>query len=293
MSFSSQLYRILVPKPIRRAILHKQILQGIQAHWSAHPELNTNPEWKEVISFINHRGIETFPYPFIDAYKKENIAVYYDNEIGFRYVMHENKRLYFRKNWSVDRIQRSYRDLCMEQDVASPHRYLDSDFQVNGDTVLADFGAAEGNFSLSVVEKVKKIYLFECDARWVEALRHTFAPWMHKVEIIQRMVSDVNEGIHCTGDEYFKDKEINFLKIDVDGGEQRLLKGFQHTLATSQNLQIALCTYHKHGDEQEFTALLTQLHYQVRPSNGFMIFHYDKAIRSPYLRRALIRATKN
>lgn len=292
MSIPSQLYRIFVPKPIRRAILHKQIKQGLVCYWTTHPELKDNKEWNRVIPFVQTRGVHTFPYSFIDGYKKEEVEVWVDDNNGFKYVVHEGKRLFFRKNWSCDRIQRAYRDLCMEQDVESPHRYLSESFQVDGETVLADFGAAEGNFALSVVEKVKKIYLFECDPQWVEALRHTFAPWSHKVEIIERMVSDSNEGMQCTGDAFFKDREINFLKIDVDGGEQRLLKGFQHILQHRQPLRLALCTYHKHDDEQAFTDLLRTYGFRVEPSKGFMIFHYDKSIRAPYLRRALIRAHK-
>jgi hypothetical protein len=35
-----------------------------------------------------------------------------------------------------------------EQDPDSPHRYLTDSFTIGNDDVLADIGAAEGNFSL-------------------------------------------------------------------------------------------------------------------------------------------------
>ena len=57
-------------------------------------------------------------------------------------------------------------------------------------------------------------------------------------------------------------------------------------------MKIALCTYHQHEDEHEFTAWLIAKNYQVVPFKGYMIFHYDKKLTAPYIRRALIRATK-
>lgn len=47
--------------------------------------------------------------------------------------------------------------------------------------MIADIGSAEGNFSLSNIENVKKVYLFESDKEWIEALEATFRPWRDKV----------------------------------------------------------------------------------------------------------------
>jgi predicted RNA methylase len=52
-------------------------------------------------------------------------------------------------------------------------RYTTSVFN-QADDVVADLGAAEGNFSLSIINKVKKIYIFEYDKEWVEALKAPF-----------------------------------------------------------------------------------------------------------------------
>ena len=57
-------------------------------------------------------------------------------------------------------------------------------------------------------------------------------------------------------------------------------------------MRIALCTYHQHTDQLDFTELLEKDGYNVTPSPGYMIFYYDKKLRAPYLRRALIRAVK-
>ena len=192
----------------------------------------------------------------------------------------------------MKRIRKSFHDLSLEQDLESPHRYLSSNFTVSSSDVLADFGAAEGNFSLSVIEKIKKVYLFESDPEWIEALEMTFLPWKDKVEIVPRFVSDINDAKHCSGDVFFAGKELTFMKIDVDGGERKLLRGFADTINSTSRMRIALCTYHQHEDEKEFSAMLSAQGYAVSPSGGYMIFYYDKKLKAPYLRRSLIRATK-
>ena len=218
--------------------------------------------------------------------------MYTDDQNGLKYVLMEDKRLYFKRKWTADRIRRSFHDLTLEQDEASPHRYLTSTFNLSNTDVVADFGAAEGNFALAIVDKVSKIYLFECDPEWIEALQCTFAPWKDKVDIIPKFVSNTNDESHCSGDVFFRDRGVTFLKIDVDGGERPLLKGFKQILHNRANLRIALCTYHQHWDQAEFTDLLEAAGFKVSPSQGYMIFYYDKKLKPPYIRRALIRGVK-
>ncbi len=288
---SSFLYRALVPKPLRTAVLLSSLRKRIPALLSKAPFAD-NEEAQQVAEFVRTHGVGIFPYSFTSKYKKEGIAVYTDDQNGLKYVLMEDKRLYFKRKWTADRIRRSFHDLTLEQDESSPHRYLTSTFNLSKADVVADFGAAEGNFALAIVEKVSKIYLFECDPEWIEALQCTFAPWKDKVDIIPKFVSDTNDESHCSGDVFFRDSEVTFLKIDVDGGERPLLKGFKQILHNRANLRIALCTYHQHGDEAEFTDLLETAGFKVSPSQGYMIFYYDKKLKPPYIRRALIRGVK-
>lgn len=293
MSFAFQLYRILVPKPIRTKLLLSRLQKQIPAYHEASAGYGTDVERKEVVEYIREHGVQIFPYHFTKNYHQDTIEVYHDDDCGMKYVLQEGKRLYFKRKWSVQRIRKSYHDLTLEQDPMSPHRYLSSSFNLQENDVLADFGAAEGNFTLSVIEKIKKAYLFEYDPEWIEALEMTFKPWKDKVEIVPKFVSDKNDTKHCSGDVFFEGKALTFMKIDVDGGERGLLKGFEKIIDAAPAMKIALCTYHQHEDEQEFTAWLKKKDYQVVPSNGYMIFHYDKKLKAPYIRRALIRATKN
>ena len=112
------------------------------------------------------------------------------------------------------------RHIAVEQDSASPHRYLTDNFNVTEGSVIADVGAAEGNFSLSVIEKVAHTYIFEPDPAWVKALEATFAPWIEKVTIVQKLVGNQTTGNYITLDDYFRDKnKPDFIKADVDNAD--------------------------------------------------------------------------
>jgi hypothetical protein len=121
---------------------------------------------------------------------------------GNKYVLYENKKMYFPKNWPTVKIQNYYTDLLREQDVNSPHRYETDSFAVKDGDLVADIGAAEGIFALSIIERAAHIFLFECDENWIAALRLTFEPWQNKITIINKYVSDSNEGNNITIDEF-------------------------------------------------------------------------------------------
>lgn len=291
--FLFPIYRILVPKPLRTVILKTSLRKKILNHFGPLPADEVNEEQREVLRYLYKHPVRIFPYPFHDNYSADRIEVFLDSEKSMRYVMQEGKRLYFKKRWSEERIKRAYSDLVREQDLNSPHRYLTDSFTIGKDDVLADIGAAEGNFSLSVIEKVKKIYLFEYDKEWSEALKATFAPWADKVEIINKYVSDQNDASHVRLDTFYENKkDITFLKIDVDGAEAIVLSSCNEIFKMPKSFKVALCTYHKENDEKDFTALLKNHGFTVTPSRGYMIHYYDKKLRVPYLRRGLIRAIR-
>jgi hypothetical protein len=292
-SFIFQIYRIVVPKPLRTRILKKNLHRKILKYYSSLPENEVSEEQKEVLNYLETNSVTIFPYSFSSEYSPEKIEVHTDITNGLHYVMQEGKRLYFIKRWTKKRIQRAYSDLSREQDPESPHRYLSEEFRAGPDDVIADIGAAEGNFSLSVIEKVKKIYLVEYDREWIRALNATFAPWKDKVEVIDKYVADIDDDKHITLDTLIRTHDdITMLKIDVDGNEQKVLAGASQLLIGKRKLKIALCTYHKANDERDFTLLLENKGFLVTPSAGYMIHYYDKKLVKPWLRRGLIRAVR-
>lgn len=293
MKITAQIYRLLVPKFIRKRILAKNLKEAIFGYYSGSSELVTS-EIRQVLNYLQNNPIAIFLYPFQGKYQPEDIEVFYDPEKGLRYVLQEGKRLYFKKRWGVKRIQHSFNELTREQDPESPHRYLTEQFKIEDGEVLVDIGVAEGNFALGAVEKASAMILFETDREWIEALNATFEPWKEKVQIVHKFVGNVTNEKQTTLDDYFETgSKISFLKIDVDGAESRLLEGCKRVLSDMRPLKIALCTYHKQDDEKDFKAMLTRNGFTNSHSDGFMLYYYDKEIKAPYLRRGLIRGIKS
>lgn len=257
-------------------------------------QLPISSEEKEVLDYLKSNPISVFPYTFKNKYDKEKIEVYLDKSNGLRYVFHEHKKLYFKRSHSIKYIKSLYHGLLLDQDKDSPHLYLTDDFNLTEFDVIADIGAAEGNFSLTNIERVKKIYLFEYDKEWIEALKATFKPWEHKVEICDKFVSNTNSEKTITIDKFTKiNNEISFLKVDIEGEEENFLRGATNFLNIKQNLKMAICTYHKQEDEKKFTSILKDKNFEVNHSRRFMIFLHDKNIKSPFLRHGLLRVQKS
>jgi hypothetical protein len=286
-------YRIAVPKPLRSFILKKIIRSKILRYFSQLSREDINDEQEEVVKFLENKPLEIFPYTFAGNYSPDKIIVFADSVNKMKYVDYNGMKLYFRRGWTNRRVKKGWSELLKEQDPNSPHRYLTGDFYPSGEDVIADIGAAEGNFSLSVIEKVRKAYLFEYDNKWIKALGHTFEPWKEKAVIVPRYVSDIDDSRHIRLDTIFMENPgITFLKIDVDGFEKEVLRGFKNTLESGIPLKIVLCTYHKGEDEAAFTELLGNYGFEISVSKGYMINYYDKKIKAPWLRRGLIRAIR-
>jgi hypothetical protein len=296
-NFMKKLYKQILPKTIkdwiwelRDYIADKQkrdIIKFLKKNIS-----DQNQEKLEILDYLKHNGKKVFPYYFIEKYHQEDIAVYTEPNNNMKYVLHSNKRMYFPIDWNTDKIQKYYNGLLIEQDMESPHRYEFENFYVENDDIVADIGAAEGIFSLSIIEKAKKIYLFECDKAWIDALKQTFAPYNDKVVLINKFISDTNDNDCTTLDYFFLNENINFIKADIEGAETKLLAGAKSLLLKSNNLKIALCTYHKKNDEHILNTILIENDFHTAFSKGYMIFTDDKELAPPYLRRGLIRATK-
>lgn len=220
--------------------------------------------------------------------------MFHDETLDLPYVCFNQKRLYYPREMNTIAIQKSF---CGEQLIAqhpqSPHRYLTDHFSVESGDIVVDCGVAEGNFGLSIVDSVSKLYLFEPDERWMEPLCATFSPWKNKVVIIQKYLSNITDESNLSLDDFFQDKECpNFIKLDVEGYEERLLQGAYNILSSSNLKKVVVCTYHKQEDEETLGALLRSHDYNVVPSQGYMLFIYDKNFNPPYLRRGVIRAIK-
>jgi hypothetical protein len=264
----------------------------IISYMERHSKNNITDEQEEVLTYLKCHPFAIFPYDYTKRYSPEKITVYMDSEKGMYYVLQDSKRLYFKKCWTEEQVQVYFNSLLIEQDAASPHRYETPGFHVSEGDVVVDAGVAEGNFALSIVDKAKKLYLFEVDETWIEVLKITFAPWKEKTVIVNKYVSN-NDNDNCiTLDTFFGQEKINFIKTDIEGAEPQLLKGANAVLSRPEPMKVVLCTYHKHNDADVLNQMLMEKGFHTEFSKGYMIFEmYDK-LQPPYLRRGLIRAVK-
>lgn len=224
----------------------------------------------------------SYPYLWIGEYDQLLIDVHIDMENSLPFVLHHGKRLYFGRDMIHD-IPEIYKRLLIEQDERSAHRYVVS-YSDLADKVLLDIGAAEAIFTLDTIEYVNHAYLFECDERWLEALRATFAPWKEKVTIVRKYVSDINDENNITLDFYFSDKQTDnlFLKMDIEGYERNALKGAKTLLEKAKNISGSVCIYHLHDDKDILQKYLDDFNFVTEVQPGYLIF--EKELRSAILR---------
>ncbi len=281
----------LVSKKKRLRRLKNEIISYLER--LPHEEINGDQE--SILSFLRTNNLAVFPYKFPEEYKAGDIEIFTDNSLNLFYMLWEGKKLYYKNGKQLKKAQEYFNSLRLEQDVRSPHRYLTPDFDVLENDVVVDVGAAEGNFSLSVIERVGKVYLFETDKNWIKALEATFAPWKDKVTIVQKFVSDKTFDNHITLDDFFTDKgKVDFIKGDVEGVEADVLNGARKLINTQKKLKVAICTYHRQEDAETLNAMLAELGFKNSFSDGYMIYYYGRSneVKEPYLRKAVLRAVK-
>ncbi len=268
----------------------------INRYYNRHPELKK--QYAAELGYINqHSQVDNpfsfiFPYSFHEQYQLEKIMVHKDESCGLLYVMYCGHRLYFSRKYNTEAlVQAVHAGNLVEQDPVSPHRYLSSDFDVESGDVVVDIGAADGNFSLQVVERAKAIYIFETDPDWVEALQFTFAPWKQKVHVIPKYVSTLNNQKSTTLSAALTHEAVQFIKMDVEGAEPDILGNARNIIQQNSRLKLAICTYHRTHHAYELEKFLTDMHFDCHFSEGYMLFLYSRLV-PPYFRRGILRAQK-
>ena len=270
----------------------KSLKRKLLFYFFVHPGIKKR--YIDEIEFIRNKSNDTysyiFPYPFILDYSFKDISVFKDENLKLFYVLHGIKKLYFSQKFdSIKKVKVAYYCALIEQDKNSPHRYLNESFDIKQNDVVLDVGAAEGLLGLENIDKIKKLYVFEADSDWIDALKATFEPWKDKVEIIHKYVSDINTDTNISLDAYLKELKVNLIKIDVEGVEKHILAGAHHTLSKTE--KVAICTYHNQKDEKLFKELLLDYGFQTSYSAGYMLFILKK-LYPPYFRKGLIRGVK-
>lgn len=254
-------------------------------------EKEKDSEIAVIMDRLKNKPLEVFNYDFVEKYDVSDSEIFYDEVKGLYYVLYHGKKMYFSKVYdTVSKVKAYYKSILVEQDVNSPHLYLTSEFDVQNDAVVIDAGVAEGNFSLSIIDKVSKIYMFEPDQDWIKALQYTFEPYKDKIVIISKCLSNYINDVTTTIDSEI-DEQINFIKMDIEGEEFYSLLGAKRTIAASEDLKCVICTYHQEFAYEAITQLLEKHDIEYETSAGYM-WYPDGKMRPPILRRGVVRGCK-
>jgi FkbM family methyltransferase len=161
------------------------------------------------------------------------------------------------------------------------HYYETAETTVRPNDTVLDCGAAEGLFALRVAGRAGRVFAFEPQPVFVEAMRRTFAALPHvQVEpsALGRSASTMRlAGQSLTGrlddggtgtavpvvrlDDWARDAgiaRIDYLKADVEGFEIDLLEGARGLIARDAP-RIAITVYHRANDWRAIRDLLASL----------------------------------
>lgn len=255
-----------------------------------------NIEYAEILSYINSNrinflNVDMISYMYKRKYQDVHIDVYYDVDYT-PYVYINGFKMFLRRDFSKKRCVEYVRNLLIEQDMLSPHRYM----LPNENSIVADCGAAEGIFVILNWKYIRFAYLFEGDAQWLSVLQKTFKDKLDKIKIVPYFISNKNEDGYITLDEYFSNKNVTYVKADVEGNEKLLIEGGKDVLLNKVS-QAAICAYHKYDDEKYISNFYQKAKYDgdFSHSRGYIIANrpwYTGDCYEPYVRRGVMYISK-
>ena len=261
-------------------------------------QLENDYELKKCFEYIDRFGIDTFCYEDMHQNIFDENDIYYDKNKQMYYAFYKNKKLYLKR--SIDTVEKAMEllnSLATEQLPQSPHCYLTSTFRPANGGIVFDIGCAEGNFVLEVIDSISKAYMFECDEEWIEALEATFEPYKEKICIVPKLVSDKSDDRTITIDEFCSTnhiQNIDFIKMDVEGYEQKVLLGSNNMLVNKAISMIAVCVYHHYSDEKDIGEMLKKDSYLLDIPERYMAWNdiFDvMELNSQIFTHGIIRAT--
>ncbi len=254
-----------------------------------------DPQMKELLDYISKNKGKLIDNVLVQQnlvfeYMDYDVEVLYDEKLEMSYVMHRNKKMYFPRSMNAENIRIYYRSNLLEQDIRSAHCYFTdmSIYPIGG--VYVDLGAAEGNFSLDLLDRASHIYLFEGDEKWVEALEATFSPYKEKVTIIPKYVTDKESENTTSLKGYFKSIErIDVIKMDIEGAEVEVINNNIDFFDSHTETNLIVCTYHLENDEADIKRILNNYSFKEQ---GW-IMGTNRNVLHPYVRRVLMYGHKN
>ena len=134
-----------------------------------------NPDYMKIAKYLNDNKVNVFPYKFTEQYKSSDISIKKDKTSNLYFTNYHNFDIYLKPAFTNKyRAARYFKNILLEQDTQSPHRYTTEEFHPQKDSVILDIGGAEGFFPIDYIDAVKKVYIFECSNEWIQALEKTY-----------------------------------------------------------------------------------------------------------------------
>jgi FkbM family methyltransferase len=185
-------------------------------------------------------------------------------------------KLYWPKSFFIGRFDQIISETFDKNDW---HYYQKKHTEIEDGEILLEIGAAEGLFPLTVIEKCEHLYLVEPSQTFYNCLKKTYANFRDKTTIINSAIGNFNGIISFDDnsfdgavtenadeksqeiqinkiDNLFKNNEkISYLKADIEGFEQEMLRGAEQTIKKNRP-KIAITTYHAQNDPKEIISII-------------------------------------
>ncbi len=262
----------------------------------AHHENESNTYQKE-LCYLRQRGAFcNFPYSHDTT--TLHIESGFDQDAKLPYVIHKNKKLFFKAKLTPSEALDSYKNyiqterlLGVEDTELAPHQYQSSRVHVTEGDVVFDIGAAEGLFALDQINKASHVVIVESAPEWIEPLKHTFAPYGDKVTILRKFVSVTDTETTISLGKLLSDVNYSsaFVKMDIEGNEVSSIASAATILKQKKNIKLSVASYHKQHDAEELKTIFDSLGYYSEFSDGHMLFYLYDTPASPYFRKGVIR----
>lgn len=228
-----------------------------------------NVSFKELLAFLSK--------PTIAGISKKHISTITqtgDNlEVRFQKLADP---LFWPSSFSLVRLNQV---ICETFDKNDWHYYQKRHTEIGPGEILLDIGTAEGLFPLTVVDQCDKIYMVEPSKTFAGCLEKTFASYRDKIQIFHVAVGNQDGVIPfdensiegsvaqaASGNTYEIDirkidtlladgQKITYLKADIEGFEQEMLRGAEQTIKRNKP-KIAITTYHTQNDPKEIISII-------------------------------------
>ena len=227
-----------------------------------------NVTFQELTKFLLKPKVKEIAKKFI-----KKIEIEEDYIISFYSFDH---KLYWPQYFPINRLDQVVAETF---DIDDWHYYQKQHTEVTQNEIILDIGTAEGLFPLKVIDKCKHVYMIEPSKIFYDCLQKSFIEFSDKTTIfntavgnedgiisfdensLNGMVSFENNehsnkiSIHKIDTLFKNNEKITYLKADIEGFEQEMLKGAEQTIKRNKP-KIAITTYHTQNNPDEIIAII-------------------------------------